>query len=409
MTRSRGATVLALVTILLVAACLRPAITSMGPVLDEVGRDAGISHAGLGLLGALPLLMFALVSPWAGTAVRWRGAEQVIAWALLGLVVGIGVRSWVDGWGLWLGTAVAGASIALANVVTPTLLKRDFAKAAMATAVFTTTLSGAAALASGLSVPLADELGGWRGGLSAWALVPALVLPLWLLRMRTTPDTVQPSSVDRQALRVVLRSPVAWQVAFFFGLQSLVFYTLITWLPTIEQSAGTSDTEAGVHLLLLQLVGLPIGLVVGLVMERRTDQRVTAVCVSVPVVVAMTGLATAPHLALLWVIVGCTGTGSSLAVALALILQRTPTSAHTTALSGMAQSFGYLLAAAGPILAGEVAGRAGWRVVLLGLAGIALAQTILAFWAARPSLIAVPAAAERADGTRVRAGSGHHP
>jgi CP family cyanate transporter-like MFS transporter len=397
-TRSRGTSVLALVAVLLVAACLRPAITSVGPVLDEVGRDAGLGHARLGLLGALPLLLFAVVSPLAGPAVRWRGAEQVIVGALLGLMVGIVVRSWVGGWGLWLGTALAGGSIALANVVTPTLLKRDFTRAALATAVFTTTLSGAAALASGFSVPLADDLGGWRAGLSAWALVPALVLPLWLVRSRTAPSSVQASSVDRQALRVVLRSAIAWQVAFFFGLQSLVFYTLVTWLPTIEQAAGTSAAAAGLHLLVLQLVGLPIGLLVGLAMERRTDQRLTAVCVSLPVVVAMTGLAVAPGLALLWVVVGCTGTGSSLAVALAVVLQRTPTSAHTTALSGMAQSFGYLLAAAGPILAGEVAERAGWRVVLLGLAGIALAQTVLAFWAARPTLIDVPAEAGRGEG-----------
>lgn len=381
---------LALMSIMLVSACLRPAITSVGPLLDDIGQDTGLSSLRLGLLGALPLVMFAVLSPFSGLLGRLRGAEVALAGALVGLLGGSLLRSTAGLVGLWLGTALIGAAVAVANVLTPGLVKRDFGRPALATAMFTTVLSGAAAIASGSSVPIAEVLGGWRPGLVVWALLPAVVLPLWWVRMARTGGTDKTEVIDRGALRVVMRSPVAWQVATFFGLQSLIFYTLVTWLPTVEQSFGASPTTAGLHLLVFQLVGLPMGLAVGFLMERRADQRVAAISVSVPVAVAMVGLAVEPGWALLWVTVGSTGTGSSLAVALALVLHRTEQAAHTTALSGMAQSVGYLIACTGPIAAGEIASRVGWRAVLLVLAGVAITQTVVSLWAARSSTIADP-------------------
>lgn len=355
--------------------------------MDEIGDSTGLGHFELGLLGALPLLMFALCSPLAGRTARSRGIEVSIAAALAGIVIGTAVRSTAGIPGLWIGTALAGASIAVANVLTPTLLKRDFAKPALATAVFTTALSGAAALGAGSAVPLSESIGGWRWALLFWGLLPALVLPVWLMRAALVRSDVAPDPLDPMALRHVARSRISWQVTFFFGLQSLIFYTLITWLPGIEQSVGISAKVSGLHLLAFQLVGCPIGIVIGLLMERRSDQRLAVLLVSVPMVVSMLGFAAAPQLALLWVLVGSTGSGAALGVALALVVLRTSRSSHTTALSGMAQSLGYFVAALGPIGAGAMSQATGWRPVLVVLGLVAIVQLVVGLSAARDGFI----------------------
>ncbi|GAA1142969.1 MFS transporter [Nocardioides aquiterrae] len=370
---------------LLVAACLRPAITSVGPLLGDIAKDAALGELRQGLLGAIPLVMFAVCSPLAGMAARPKGMEFAVLTALAVLAVGIVVRSVGGGSGLWIGTALAGAAVAVANVLTPALIKRDFAKAALTMAVFTTVLSGFAAIASGTAVPLSDALGGWRPALLSWVLLPVVVGSLWVWRSASVRDKEKslPAPPRAASIGLLIRSPGAWQVTVFFGLQSATFYTVVTWLPSIEHSFGVDDRMAGVHLLVYQVLGSACGLVIGVLMERTVDQRLAAVGISVPVVVAMLGLAVAPHAALVWVVLAAAGAGAALTVALALVVLRSTTSEETAALSAMAQSVGYLIAALGPLGAGLLADLWGWRAVLFSTAGVAACQSVLALWAGR--------------------------
>ncbi|QLQ11893.1 MAG: MFS transporter [Nocardioidaceae bacterium] len=370
-----------------VAACLRPVLASVGPVLADIGDSYHLGETALGVLGALPLLVWAAFSPFApGVGRRW-GLERSILLALLVLAGGMAIRSWAGAGGLWLGTAVAAAALAVGNVLLPAVVKRDFPRnLALVTGAYSAVIGISAALASGLSVPFAQLLGGWRNGLAAWMLLPIVVALLWVLRMRRSLAAVRPtavSSTSRHGLRL-LRSSMAWQVTVFFGLQSATFYTLITWLPAIEDSYGYSAATSGLHLFLYQFFGVLCGLAVTALMRARQDQRLAAVLVSLPVAIAMTGLMAFPGAAILWVVVASCGAVAALTVSLGLIVLRTTSSEEASALSGMTQSIGYLLAAIGPIGAGLLAQAADdWQPVLTAMVVVSLVQTVLSLWAGR--------------------------
>lgn len=387
MSRNRGGGA-ALAVVLLLSASLRPAVTSVGPLLPDVGASVGADALELGVLGAIPLLAFALCSPFGARLARAKGIEGALLLAMAVLTAGILVRSLGGVTGLWVGTAVAAGAIGIANVVTPVLVKRDFLRPAMATAAFTAALSGSAALASGTAVPLARWLGGWREALAVWALLSAsCVVVLARHARRNALVRTDVRVVDATVRRRLWRSPVAWRVTVFFGLQSMTFYTFVTWLPTIEQTMGIPSASAGWHLLLYQVLGAAAGLGIGLIMEGRHDHRLAAVLVSLPVAVASVGLMVHPGLVLLWVALAAAGAGSALTVALTLVVVKAGSADETAALSGMAQSFGYLIAALGPLSAGAAVRFIGWSHVLLVVAGIAGVQVVLSLWVGRDETI----------------------
>ncbi|WP_084516376.1 MFS transporter [Microtetraspora niveoalba] len=387
-----GHPVVKLLAVLLVAGCLRPALTSVGPVLDLVGADTGLGTTALGALGALPLLAFAALSPVVHRPGARFGAERVVLWALVALAAGIAVRSLPGAAWLWAGTAVAGASIAAGNVLVPSIVKRDHPGAvSRVTGLYTAVMTGFAALASGVAVPIATGYG-WRWSLAVWAAPALLAAAVWTMRTRGPRGPRGRADVAGAAApavsaapeKPVWRSAVAWQVTFFMGLQSTTFYLMVNWLPTIEIARGVPASTAGWYLFLFQAVGIVSGLAVIAVMGARADQRATGVLVSLPMAAAMAGMVWAPGWSPVWVVVAGIASGSSIVVALALIGLRTRTFSQTAKLSGMAQSVGYLLAAAGPIAAGRLADGSGtWTPVLALIAGIALAQTCVALWAGR--------------------------
>lgn len=380
--------VLALGSLLLVASSLRPALTSVGPVLESIGATTGLSNSALGLLTALPLLGFALFSSIVhGPASRW-GVNRVLLAALAVLAAGLVVRSLPALPALWIGTAMIGAGVAFGNVLVPVILRRDHpGRIALFTGVSTSVMSGFAALGAGLAVPLAALLGGWRMSLGVWAVPVVVALLVWAARTRWVPAPAPVTSVNdapAEPAGTVWRSATAWQVTAFMGLQSTAYFTLINWLPSVEASRGVSPETAGWHLFAFQIAGVVAGLAVTALMGRRAEQRPACVAVSLAIVVAMAGLLWVPAWGPLWIIIAGTGTGSSIVVALSLIGLRGRSQGETTRLSGMAQSIGYLFAACGPIAAGALSQLTGsWDLVLMLVGGLALVQTMVAFWVGR--------------------------
>jgi cyanate permease len=298
---------------------------------------------------------------------------------------------------LWIGTLVMGAAIAVANVVLPELVKRDFpADVPMVTGLYSTVLGATAAVASGLALPIA-EIGGWRLGIGIWVLLSVVAAFVWPLRMRGSaigrsavrePDET-PSSppVGGGTGRSVWRSAVAWQVSLIMATQGLTYFTLVTWLPTIEVSMGVDPVTAGWHSFLYQIVGIAAGLGVTPFMRRRSDHRAVGVVISLLLITAILGLLLVPELLVLWLVVAGLSGGSSLVLALALVGERSPSAAHTGRLSGMAQSVGYLLAAAGPFGAGVLFAATGsWSYPLLAVIAVAILQLVLSLLAGRDRL-----------------------
>jgi CP family cyanate transporter-like MFS transporter len=381
--RERSALITA--TAFVVALSLRPALTAVGPVLPRIGLDLHLGEAAQGLLGTLPLLAFAVASPLVHFASRRFGMERAVFVSLLVLAASSALRPYTGQAGLWIGTAVVGAAIAVSNVLVPVIIKRDYAAhVSRATGIYTAFITGGAAIASILAVPIADAVD-WRLSLAVWGGLAVLVAVIWLPRT-LSPEPMPPATKEGDAPPVsVWRQPMAWLVTGFMGLQSTSFYLFVNWLPTIEiATGGVSERSTGVHLFVFQVFGLIGGLSIPLLLKHPTNQRAGLMTASVPILLALLGLLLAPHLAIVWAIVGGLGQGAGLVAALSLISLRGRGHHETTQLSGMAQAVGYTLAAAGPVVAGyltQVTG--GWSTTLTVFATLAAVQVMLGFVAGR--------------------------
>ncbi|WP_318393226.1 CynX/NimT family MFS transporter [Enterobacter sp.] len=352
---------------LLIATTLRVTFTGAAPLLDAIRSDYGLSTAQTGLLTTLPLLAFALVSPLAAGIARRIGIEHSLLLALLLICAGIALRSLPVPALLFTGTAVIGCGIALGNVLLPGLIKRDFAgQVAKLTGAYSLTMGAAAALGSALVVPLALSGFGWRGALLALMIFPLLALLFWLPQMRKQhmPATLTASGGLHN--RGIWRSPLAWQVTLFLGLNSLIYYVIIGWLPAILQSYGYSEAQAGSLHGLLQLATAAPGILIPLILHRLRDQRYIAVLVALMCSVGTGGLWLLPSQAILWTLIFGFGSGATMILGLTFIGLRASSAHQAAALSGMAQSVGYLLAACGPPLMGSLHDTLGdWHLPLL--------------------------------------------
>ncbi|EBS5616607.1 CynX/NimT family MFS transporter [Salmonella enterica subsp. enterica serovar Enteritidis] len=375
--------------ILMIATTLRVTFTGAAPLLETIRSDYGLSTAQTGLLTTLPLLAFALVSPLAAGIARRFGMERSLFAAMLLICAGIALRSLPSAALLFAGTAIIGCGIALGNVLLPGLIKRDFSQhVARLTGAYSLTMGAAAALGSALVVPLALHGFGWRGALLMLMLFPLLAFLIWLPQWRTTRSANLSSS---RALheRGIWRSPLAWQVTLFLGLNSLIYYVIIGWLPTILISHGYSEAQAGSLHGLLQLATAAPGLAIPLILPRFNDQRWIAALVSLLCAVGAAGLWFVPGQAIIWTLLFGFSSGATMILGLTFIGLRASSAHQAAALSGMAQSVGYLLAACGPPVMGKLHDASGsWYLPLSGVTVLAIIMAILGLYAGRDREIA---------------------
>lgn len=397
----RSSTGLWVALIFLVSLNLRPAIAAVGPVLAQMGTDLAWGEGVQGVLTAIPLIAFAVVSPLVTFLARRIGIDISILLALLCIAAGDFARSFGGGVGIWLGTVVFASAIAVGNVLVPVIAKRDYAgHVAMATGVYSGCITAGSATAGLLSAPLAQMWGGWRASLAFWSVPPLVVAVLWALRILHNRKIVVASAAVRNSSSAqsarsqssrgvfarVLRRPMTWYVTAFMGLQSSAFYTMSNWMPSISASIGYDASTAGVHLFIFQGIGIFSGLLIPKLMNVRGNQVCAALTASAPMFIAGLGMLLLPHLMPVWAFVGGCAQGASLVVALALIALRGRDSAETVVLSGVAQSFGYLIASLGPLMFGVlVQATGGHHVPLMVFTFVAFLQCVVAVIVGRPS------------------------
>ncbi|MBB2911371.1 CP family cyanate transporter-like MFS transporter [Streptosporangium becharense] len=371
----------------LAALNLRPALAGVSPVLGEIMEDLGLSAAGGGAITTVMVVCLGVLGPLAPLLARRFGLDRTLLAGLILLAAGVALRSAGGVPALYAGAAVAGAAIAVMNVVMPGVVKQHFpARVGFFTAVYVSGLVVGAAAASGLMVPLERATGyGWRE-VTAMAAIPALAAAaLWLPQALRRPERPQDAPRPFAAL---LRSRVTWYVTVFMGLQSLTFYIVLAWLPTIFRDAGLPADQAGYLLSLTNLSQVAATLTVPVLAGRSRSQVSYVTAATVLTAAGYAGVLVAPAtLPWLWMVVLGLGQGASIALALLIITLRAPDPVSVTALSAVAQSVGYVLAALGPFLIGALHELSGdWTLPLLVALGACGLQLVAGFLAGRPGL-----------------------
>ncbi|MEV7354898.1 MFS transporter [Kitasatospora sp. NPDC091276] len=337
---------------------LRPVVTSLGPLLDQVRADLGMNPTLAGLLTAVPSLCFGLFGFAAPSMARRIGPIAVITAGMGAITLGVLSRSFAGGTAVFLLlTALALAGVAVSNVLIPVVIKRYFPdKVGPMIGLYSMALSAGTALAAAVTVPMTSALGGdWRYGLGVWAGLAALALLLWLPVLLTKRERGERAGGAAAAVRLpITRSRTAWAMACFFGLQATGAYVVMGWLPKIFQDAGVDKGTSGVLLAVTMVIGVPVSFVLPNLAARRGDQRLFVVVLAACGIAGYAGLALAPAGASwLWaVLVGLSNCAFPLV--LTMIGLRARTAGGVAQLSAFAQGVGYLISIPGPILIGRI-------------------------------------------------------
>jgi CP family cyanate transporter-like MFS transporter len=370
--------------VVLVAATMRQAVAGVPPILADLGLDAQFAA----IVVAVPVVCFSL-GALAGPALRARlGEERAIFLMVALLLAGLTVRAFWPARALLPGTILAGLSIAVLNVLLPSLVKRRFPdRVGAMMGSYTMAMALGSSLAAGLTFAVLQAAGGSVNvALGIWAIPAGLALVGWRPQLRA--EGAAGTAAGRRTVPV-WRHGLAWHVMLFMGMQSLLFYGPLSWLPAIYRDRGVDPAYAGFVLLLFNGLGIVGNLTAPVIAARLPDQRLpVGVAISLTTV-GLLGVMLAPaSTAIVWASVLGVAQGASLSLALLMIVLRSADADSAAALSGMAQSGGYLLASLGPLTMGLLHAATGdWTVPLLFLLAVAVAIWIPGLTAARAGLV----------------------
>jgi MFS transporter, CP family, cyanate transporter len=428
--------------ILVLAFNLRAMITGLPPVFPELQAVLHVSAGTLAVLAAVPVLCFGIFSGAGAPLSRRYGEERVLFGAVLLISAGLVLRSLAPSVLLFPGTIVAGAGIALMNVMLPSLVKRRTPeRAGLLIGLYLLALAGGAIVGSGLAVPIftaaGHELPAARLTLGLWAGPALIAAVVWLpqLRYRTQPAGPGPAAdadiaadlgvqagsgaapgerrvagdgdgaggrqrPRRVGVLAMRRNPLAWQVTLFMGLQSLSYYATLSWFPTMFRDRGVSAAYAGTLLALMNLGNAVTALIVPVLAHRLRDQRWLAAGAMAATGAGLLGAGFGPSaLAAGSVLILGLGQGATLGLGIYYTMARAPDPVTAASLSAFAQGAGYLIASTGPLLIGFLhTATGGWTIPVSALLGVAVLQLITGWLAGRART--VPAGAGPASEVR---------
>ncbi|GGP70928.1 MULTISPECIES: MFS transporter [Streptomyces] len=384
------------VGLVLAALNLRPAITSLGALLEEVREGLHMSGSVAGVLTSVPPLCFAVFGVMAPRLARRFGAGAVVCAGMAAIALGLAVRPYIGSTaGFLAASALALMGIAVSNILMPVIVKRWFPdRVGTMTGLYSMALALGTALAAALTVPVTGALGGdWQTGLVVWAVLAAVAVLPWivLVRDRTPapgrPEPAAANATEAPALKIT-RSRTAWGLACFFGLQATAAYITMGWMPQIFRDAGVSAGTAGLLLAVTMAMGVPLAFVIPRVASRLKNQGPIVVVLGLCGLIGYSGLYLAPAAgawawALLLGIANC-----AFPLALTMIGMRARSGAGVVRLSAFAQSTGYLLSIPGPLLVGVLYQHSGgWGLPIALMAGLMLPQMVAGILAGRDRTI----------------------
>ena len=385
MRRKRESAIIVL-GILFISFNLRAVITTVGSIVEMIQTDYLLSNAAAGFITAFPLIAFAIVSPFVSRITTRFGHEQTMLAGLFFILAGEVVRSYMGVYGLFLGTLIIGVGIAVGNVTIPAIIKLYFPhRVGLVTSIYTSGMCIFAAVGAGIAVPMAQGMEfGWKNTLASWFILTTCTVFIWLPQVLKKQNTPKKKQQAPEVIKTasIWSSSLAWWVTIFMGIQSLLFYSLVAWLPTIIVSKGMTVEFAGNMGLMFQLVAIPATILIPALCDKFKDQRILVGVTCTVYGLGMLSFLIGFNEPMMVFAVACMslGMGGSISLSIAFISLRTATPHHASQLSGMSQSAGYLFASLGPIATGLLFDvMSSWTlplmlflalIVALGLAGM---------------------------------------
>lgn len=347
-----------IVAIIFFATTVRTPITGVGTIISYIKDDLGISNTLAGFLTTIPLLAFAIVSPFTPKVARKIGMEYALFYSLILLSVGILLRSVGNTPFLLFGTVLIGVAISFGNVLFPSFFKSKYPyHVGLLTGIYTVSMNISAAASLAFSQPIAGNTSfGWQGALGCTVLLALITMVVWIPILRG--ERIKTGNSTKSSTNhpfKIWHSPLAWAIALSMGLQSLLFYCSTAWVPEILVSQGISPERAGFLTSVMQLAQMPVTFFMPILAEKLLSQRPIVYFFTCCYLVSFSGLLFQwTDFVLLWMILLGLAAGASFGLVLMLFTLRTRTAYEASEISGFAQSIGYSLAAIGPVLFGFI-------------------------------------------------------
>ncbi len=383
---------LGVLLVIWVASNLRSPITAVGPILDEIKLAMNLDNIQASLLTSIPLIVFASCSILVSKATARLNIRHGLIYALLFLIIGLYLRVYGNITTLYFGSVLLGLSICIGNVLTPAYIKNEFpAKIGLMTGIFSVSMNLVAALASGFSISIGKWTGmGWKGSLGIWIFVAIIALIIVFAELFWGANTASQQTKKEETIKFnIFKSKQAWNISLFMGLQSLIYYCLVAFLPSVLMEYGMSKSEAGWVFSILQLAMLPVMLVSPVIASKMKDPKLMIYSIGV---LYFSGIVMLILFKTQWIyftaiLLGISG-GLAFSLAILFLSFRSKTMAGTIKISGKAQSIGYLIAAFGPPLFGKLHDfDISWKYSFYFLLAIILIMTFFGRKSAKPRFI----------------------
>lgn len=342
--------------VIFIASNLRAPLTSVGPVVAEISKALSLSNTAAGLITTIPLMAFALLSGVVPKVSRKYGMELVLLGSIILLTIGLIIRPLGSIVSLFLGAALVGTAITVGNVLMPAFIKNNFSnKVGTMMGVYSVAMNLTAALAAGFSISLGRITNfGWKGSIGIWLVLSLVTIVVWIPQLeKKQEETVKGDFPIEENTVNLYKSGLAWAVTVFMGVQSLLFYCLAAWLPKVAQTWGMSVEDSGWILSYVQFAQLPMTFAGAIIASKMNNQKLLSLIVGLLFIVGIGGiLIFKTEYIVLWCVLIGAGSGLAFSLSMLFFVLRTRSTVQSAELSGMAQAFGYLIAACGPPLFG---------------------------------------------------------
>lgn len=381
--------------IIFIASTLRAPLTSVGPVLDEIKQVMDINNSIAGILTTIPLIIFAIVSPLVSKVTSRLTMSRTILYSTVLLIIALYLRVAGDFNVFLIGTILLGVAIAFGNVMLPSYVKWYFPmQIGLATGIYSGTMNFTAGLGGGLSFPLSEITPiGFRLSLAFWIILAVIAIILWLPKARKGTEMEKATATQYQAKKTkkvsIVKSKLAWMVALTMGFQSMIFYTVVAWVPSILVDRGLDPSTAGYLLMLNQFSQVPMTFTFPIIASKLKDQRILIVIITILFLLGFSLFFTQSLVLLVvGIIIAGLAMGACFSLCMTFFSIRARTSEGSIALSGFGQSVGYLIAAIGPFLIGYLHDATGnWVSGIIALIIMSILFFIFGYPASKQNVI----------------------